>query len=286
MAIQCSSVMAAFYKHICLWSNCGKKCSSLVELIDHIEVIHIERDPIALEKQELTQPAAIALSYINCFFAESTRPVKKNPKQDGGNQSHLSVTPGKGSPALQVARKQIVNEPDNYYDDENCSISDAESEDSCNSWSTNTSQESDLMLSRIALIEENREGKRRYVCPVKGCGKRYKNVNGIKYHARNGHNRKVDIKQKTPKPIARSRVAVPSSTPEEQRKGYECHCGKSYKSQSGLRHHQNTQHGKKVSSGKKETSLISELHSKGSLQTQVKLPHLDLYGGGDSSKLG
>lgn len=26
-----------------------------------------------------------------------------------------------------------------------------------------------------------------YVCPVPGCKKRYKNVNGIKYHSKNGH---------------------------------------------------------------------------------------------------
>lgn len=26
-----------------------------------------------------------------------------------------------------------------------------------------------------------------FACPVPGCKKRYKNVNGIKYHARNGH---------------------------------------------------------------------------------------------------
>jgi hypothetical protein len=28
---------------------------------------------------------------------------------------------------------------------------------------------------------------RPFVCPVPGCKKRYKNVNGIKYHAKNGH---------------------------------------------------------------------------------------------------
>lgn len=26
-----------------------------------------------------------------------------------------------------------------------------------------------------------------FVCPVPGCKKRYKNVNGIKYHSKNGH---------------------------------------------------------------------------------------------------
>ena len=256
--------MAAFYKHVCLWQNCGKKCSSLVELIDHIEVIHIERDPVALEKQELTQPSAVALSYINCFFAEATRP-KKVSKQDGSNRSHVS-------PALKVARKQLVAESENIADDDLCSASDAESEDSCNSWSTNTSQDNDLVLSRIAQIEENREGKRRYVCPVKGCGKRYKNVNGIKYHAKYGHSRKLESKPK----VLKHSPKLPVTQSNDERKGYKCHCGKSYKSNSGLRHHQNTQHGKKSNVGSKDPGMVSEQSQKPHhLHTGVKMSHID-----------
>ena len=265
--------MAAFYRHVCLWPNCGKKCSSLVELIDHIEVIHIDRDPIALEKQESTQPAAIALSYINCFFAETTRP-KKIPKQDGGSHGHLSVTHDKRSPALKVARKQLANETEAIVDDDLCSVSDAESEDSCNSWSTNASQDNDLVLNRIAHIEENREGKRRYICPVKGCGKRYKNVNGIKYHAKYGHNRKLDSKPKLQKHGQRLQVTEVN----EERKGYKCHCGKSYRSNSGLRHHQNTQHGKKSNIVSKESAMVTneQLHKTHQIHPGVKMPHIDV----------
>lgn len=28
---------------------------------------------------------------------------------------------------------------------------------------------------------------RPFACPIPGCTKRYKNVNGIKYHVKNGH---------------------------------------------------------------------------------------------------
>lgn len=28
---------------------------------------------------------------------------------------------------------------------------------------------------------------KRFVCPIPGCEKRYKNINGIKYHSINGH---------------------------------------------------------------------------------------------------
>ena len=31
------------------------------------------------------------------------------------------------------------------------------------------------------------DGEKPFACPVPGCKKRYKNVNGIKYHARHGH---------------------------------------------------------------------------------------------------
>ena len=31
------------------------------------------------------------------------------------------------------------------------------------------------------------DGDKPYSCPVPGCKKRYKNVNGMKYHAKHGH---------------------------------------------------------------------------------------------------
>ncbi|KAI4817619.1 hypothetical protein KUCAC02_011002 [Chaenocephalus aceratus] len=53
-----------------------------------------------------------------------------------------------------------------------------------------------------------------FACPVPGCKKRYKNVNGIKYHAKNGHRTQIRV-----------------------RKPFKCRCGKSYKTSQGLRHH-------------------------------------------------
>ena len=43
------------------------------------------------------------------------------------------------------------------------------------------------MCSMMGGRERDMEGDRPYGCPVPGCKKRYKNVNGIKYHARHGH---------------------------------------------------------------------------------------------------
>lgn len=209
--------MAAFYRYSCLWHGCGKQCTSLLELIDHIEVVHIEKDPRVLEKQEAAQPAALPLSYINCFFTDAARNAKQK-------EPVLSVTePATPSADHNVVKKkrstppkitiQAINNPDPLDGgDEDGNLSD----NSDDSW-TSDSFANDLVLNAVAT--DDGEGKR-YVCPVPGCGKRYKNVNGIKYHAKYGHRKD-------------------SSRPK---KAHKCHCGKSYKSPSGLRHHMVTQH--------------------------------------------
>eukprot|EP00121_Abeoforma_whisleri_P005708 Awhi_evm1s5178 len=62
-----------------------------------------------------------------------------------------------------------------------------------------------------------------YVCPVPGCGKRYKNANGIKYHAIHGH-----------------------GTESMSKRPYKCDvlgCGRRYKSSNGLKQHLIGAHG-------------------------------------------
>ena len=211
--------MAAFYRYSCLWHGCGKQCTSLLDLIDHIEVVHIEKDPRVLEKQEAAQPAALPLSYINCFFTDAARNAIKQ------KEPVLSVTePSTPSPDHGVIKKKRSTPPkitlqtisnsdvlDGGDDDGNLS------DNSDDSW-TSDSFASDLVLNAVAT--DDGEGKR-YICPVPGCGKRYKNVNGIKYHAKYGHRK---------------------DTNRPKIKAHKCHCGKSYKSPSGLRHHIVTQH--------------------------------------------
>lgn len=38
-----------------------------------------------------------------------------------------------------------------------------------------------------SLGSNNNKNDKPFACPVPGCKKRYKNVNGIKYHSKNGH---------------------------------------------------------------------------------------------------
>lgn len=209
--------MAAFYRYSCLWHGCGKQCTSLLDLIDHIEVVHIEKDPRVLEKQEAAQPAALPLSYINCFFTDAARNAKQKepgfsvaepatPSPDHGVVKKKRTTPPK------ITLQTISNSDTMDGGDEDGNMSD----NSDDSW-TSDSFASDLVLNAVAT--DDGEGKR-YICPVPGCGKRYKNVNGIKYHAKYGHRKDTN----------------------RPKKAHKCHCGKSYKSPSGLRHHIVTQH--------------------------------------------
>lgn len=43
------------------------------------------------------------------------------------------------------------------------------------------------------MSSQNKEGdgEKPFSCPVPGCKKRYKNINGIKYHAKHGHKDEV-----------------------------------------------------------------------------------------------
>ena len=273
------SKMAAFYKNVCLWQNCGKKCGSLFDLIDHIEVIHIERDPQILEKQEASQPPAVALSYINGFFSESVVRRRKMAAQavTGGSGLQSNLTPDKKASALKIRQNANSSDlGDSYFENES-HMSDADSDDSCHSWSTTTSNSQDndfSIFNRLAQTDE-RDGQKRFVCPVPGCGKRYKNINGIKYHTKRGHQKQDP-----------STGGDPSSSSDPPRKSYKCHCGKTYMSQSGLRHHQNTQHGdpnKPIKSKPKPTLPDSQLPMGASqsipktVPVATKLPHVDVY---------
>lgn len=208
--------MAAFYRYSCLWHGCGKQCGSLLDLIDHIELVHIEKDQRILEKQESSPPAALPLSYINCFFTEAARRAQQKEQEQindtSSSNTELGIKKKRPTPP-KMTFHTISNSEAFEIGDEDGNMSDKSDE----SWSSDQSFPSDFILNAQVALDEG-EGKR-YICPVAGCGKRYKNVNGIKYHAKNGHKKEHRAK-----------------------KAHKCHCGKSYKSPSGLRNHMQSQH--------------------------------------------
>ncbi|XP_028942530.1 juxtaposed with another zinc finger protein 1 [Antrostomus carolinensis] len=102
----------------------------------------------------------------------------------------------------------ICTPPCSEYDEEEV---DYEESDSDESWTTESAISSEAILSSMCM---NGGDEKPFACPVPGCKKRYKNVNGIKYHAKNGHRTQIRV-----------------------RKPFKCRCGKSYKTAQGLRHH-------------------------------------------------
>uniref|UniRef100_A0AAG5DVJ1 C2H2-type domain-containing protein n=1 Tax=Anopheles atroparvus TaxID=41427 RepID=A0AAG5DVJ1_ANOAO len=111
-------------------------------------------------------------------------------------------------------------------DDDDMMVS--ESEDSNDSWTTEEFSSEFIMRygsrrhsSSGAGNGPNSSNEKPFACPVPGCKKRYKNVNGIKYHSKNGHKKDGN------------RV----------RKGFKCFCGKSYKTNQRLKIHNMLSHG-------------------------------------------
>ena len=50
-----------------------------------------------------------------------------------------------------------------------------------------------IVISRFdrMMSQKSDDIEKPYACPIKGCRKRYKNINGVKYHAKNGHKREA-----------------------------------------------------------------------------------------------
>ncbi|XP_011502010.1 PREDICTED: juxtaposed with another zinc finger protein 1 [Ceratosolen solmsi marchali] len=207
--------MAVFMLNVCKFNSCGLTFKSLGHLIQHIEETHIDYDPHVVEKTEQQQPPCIPLSYVLRFLTDAARRENIKPAQPTRpNQSCLSasacvksLTPT-GSEAEEG--EDFVSEP----------------EDSNDSWTTLEEFSTDFILrygsrnnaSQNVISQSNKDDKP-FACPVPGCKKRYKNVNGIKYHSKNGHKNDGKI-----------------------RKAFKCPCGKSYKTPYGLKNHMAIRH--------------------------------------------
>lgn len=219
---------ASFFSNTCRFGGCGLHFPTLADLIEHIEDNHIDTDPRVLEKQELQQPTYVALSYINRFMTDAARREQETLKKKiqpklsltlsssvtRGNvstpprHSSGSLTPPVTPPITPSSSFRSSTPTGSEYDEEEV---DYEESDSDESWTTESAISSEAILSSMCM---NGGEEKPFACPVPGCKKRYKNVNGIKYHAKNGHRTQIRV-----------------------RKPFKCRCGKSYKTAQGLRHH-------------------------------------------------
>ncbi|CAK1543932.1 unnamed protein product [Leptosia nina] len=208
--------MAVFMINICKFNGCGITFPRLADLIEHIEDVHIDYDPAVVEQKEASQPSCIPLSYVLKFFTEaSRREFQMAPVADV--RKRLLSTPN--TPSVRSSTPT-----GSEMDDEEVM---SPSEDSNDSWTNVEEYSSEYILQYGVKMNASATSgalgpaaqEKPFACPVPGCKKRYKNVNGIKYHSKNGHKKDGKVK-----------------------KAYKCHCGKSYKTAQGLKNHSISHH--------------------------------------------
>uniref|UniRef100_A0A1B0AJV9 C2H2-type domain-containing protein n=1 Tax=Glossina pallidipes TaxID=7398 RepID=A0A1B0AJV9_GLOPL len=208
--------MAVFLLNICKFNGCGITFPSLGDLIQHIEDTHIDYDPKVVEQKEQAQPACLPLSYVLRFISDDAR--KESPfltNNAAGVELKRKLAIKHHSYSMSSSNRS--NTPTGSEMDEDEMVV-SESEDSNDSWTTEEFSSEFIMRYGSRHSGSGSNGtpgnEKPFACPVPGCKKRYKNVNGIKYHSKNGHKKDGKV-----------------------RKGYKCHCGKSYKTAQGLKSH-------------------------------------------------
>ncbi|XP_053605990.1 juxtaposed with another zinc finger protein 1 [Plodia interpunctella] len=210
--------MAVFMINICKFNGCGITFPRLPDLIQHIEDVHIDYDPVVVEQKEASQPSCIPLSYVLRFFTEASRREIQNMPPVPDVRRRLVSAPNTPSVRSSTPTGSEMDEDELM----------SPSEDSNDSWTTVEEYSSEYIL-RYGVNKVNTTAssgvpgsaaqEKPFACPVPGCKKRYKNVNGIKYHSKNGHKKDGKVK-----------------------KAYKCQCGKSYKTAHGLKSHSISQH--------------------------------------------
>ncbi|XP_055715031.1 juxtaposed with another zinc finger protein 1, partial [Phlebotomus papatasi] len=205
--------MAVFLINICKFNGCGITFPSLGDLIQHIEDTHIDYDPKVIELKEQQQPQCLPLSYVLRFITDAARKEASFVAATGADIKRKLTTKHHSYSASSSNRSNTPTGSE--LDEEDMIVS--ESEDSNDSWTTE--EFSSEFIMRYGSRHSGNQGsnslnEKPFACPVPGCKKRYKNVNGIKYHSKNGHKKDGKV-----------------------RKGYKCHCGKSYKTSQGLKSH-------------------------------------------------
>ncbi|CAB3235460.1 unnamed protein product [Arctia plantaginis] len=209
--------MAVFMINICKYNGCGITFPRLNDLIEHIEDVHIDLDPAVVEQKEASQPACIPLSYVLKFITEASRRENQTTAPAPDVRRRLLSVPK--TPSVRSST------PTGSEMDEDEMLSP--SEDSNDSWTTAEEYSSEFILRYGVKMNASASSgalglaaqEKPFACPVPGCKKRYKNVNGIKYHSKNGHKKDGKVK-----------------------KAYKCQCGKSYKTAQGLKSHSISQH--------------------------------------------
>ncbi|TRY93286.1 hypothetical protein DNTS_010844 [Danionella cerebrum] len=189
---------ASFFSNICRFGGCGQPFESLSELIVHIEDSHIARREHESLKKKVQPKLLLSL----------TGSLSRNSVATPSRHTSGNLTPPVTPPITPSSSFRSSTPTGSEYDEEEAEYEESDSDES---WTTESAISSESILSSMCM---NGGEEKPFACPVPGCKKRYKNVNGIKYHAKNGHRTQIRV-----------------------RKPFKCRCGKSYRSSQGLRHH-------------------------------------------------
>uniref|UniRef100_A0A914W279 C2H2-type domain-containing protein n=1 Tax=Plectus sambesii TaxID=2011161 RepID=A0A914W279_9BILA len=208
---------ALFFTNACKFNNCGVHFASLWDLVQHIEETHIpiieseqqkreeqekSQDPQQAASQQQNQTQTVPLSSIYRLFPVLPQQKAKPIKPDTSGCSLERDD--------EVSNESFREEFDEFA--------------------------GDASFGSDGLVEE-----RKYKCPVSGCNKRYKNLQGVRYHAKMAH----------------SATGGDSEQPAPPTRPYKCsQCPKRYKTPGGLQNHVQQTHRQGGGSGGGANSLV------------------------------
>nr|XP_022911060.1 juxtaposed with another zinc finger protein 1-like [Onthophagus taurus] len=207
--------MAGFNSNSCTYPNCGRKYSNLPDLIYHIEDEHVDFSPETLSAVENSQPTYVPMSYILKF--STLHPKEKHSEPIASLRQENQLLMVESETSSTDSSESNLNYPKDPNDISN-------------------------------QFREDPSSIKRLICLIPNCNKRYKTINGIKYHIKNCHEKKL-----------------------EPKKIHKCHCGKSYKTQHSLRAHK-TNHYEVPRSLSRKMSQCEIAGSNGYFHEAPKLP--------------
>ncbi|KYB25111.1 juxtaposed with another zinc finger protein 1 [Tribolium castaneum] len=169
--------MALFYQNICPYSNCSS-FESLTDLITHIEREHIDFHPHTVKRLEEEKPASLPFSYVLRFNSPDDPPPQMTPIkiEEDLNKAVIEELADERAPEMATPLNN------NYL-----SVGFNPKEKKIKSEAKTTEEQVAHILWNSKLFNLDNNHKKPFGCNMKGCEKRYKNINGIKYHYKNHH---------------------------------------------------------------------------------------------------
>eukprot|EP00123_Amoebidium_parasiticum_P006399 comp17349_c0_seq1/m.16615 comp17349_c0_seq1/g.16615 ORF comp17349_c0_seq1/g.16615 comp17349_c0_seq1/m.16615 type:complete len:244 (-) comp17349_c0_seq1:319-1050(-) len=212
----------------CLFHGCNLEFSSVEDLIYHVEESHVPSAVLVAQAEPNDAPQTVHLSCIS-RYCNSDKLEKRRVSQIDDELSSF----------FSKRRRSDCTDTEEYFDeyvlesDTPCPQSpgshgslfqfEMPTPPPCGDMFLRRDSNSSVSGSSFKPVDDS---EKPYVCPIPGCGKRYKNPNGIKYHTIHGHTNEVLLK-----------------------KPYKCYlagCCKRYKNTSGLKQHFNQSHPNEV----------------------------------------